>query len=231
MKRLTKKSILFLGDTHGDYDWIKIISGDYTDCAIVHVGDIGLGFHSYKTENEILTKKLLPVLQQNNNDLFLMRGNHDSKQRFAEFRKQNLSYIHFPEDYEVVELNNKKFMFVGGAISIDRFGRTPGHSYWSDEVVVFEKDKCQEVDVLVTHTAPSWCYPQTVNDMVLGWAREDKTLLEDLKKERNLLDNIFYLTKPSLHVYGHFHSNWNETINNCKHKLMDINEVWEDRNL
>lgn len=228
---MNKKSVLFLGDTHGNYDCVKNVCKQTHKTAIIHVGDIGLGFNSFNTENEILTKKILPWCQENDNDLFLMRGNHDSKLRFVEFRMKNFDKIHFPEDYEIVEINNKRFMFVGGAISIDRIGRVPGNSYWADENVVFERDKCQPVDVLVTHTTPSWCFPQTFGEIVYGWAREDAYLIEDLNDERAIVDEIFKLCKPSLHVYGHFHSNWSETINNCKHKLMDINEVWEDYSL
>lgn len=231
MKQLNKTGLIFVGDTHGYFDGLKNIAQEVSDFAIVHVGDVGLGFNSLKTELEILTKKLQPHYLKNNNDLIFLRGNHDSKQRFAELRKENLQNIYFPKDYETYSINNKTIMFIGGAISVDRCGRTPGVSYWSDEKVVLNEDKCQKCDILVTHTAPSWCFPQSFGDIVYGWAKEDSYLIEDLTNERSIVDKIFNICQPSYHVYGHFHSSWSETINNCEHRLLDINEFWEFKKL
>jgi len=63
-------------------------------------------------------------------------------------------------------------------------------------------------------------------EMVYGWARDDAYLLEDLMDERAIMDEIFKNCKPSLHIYGHFHSSWNEEINGCRHRLLSINEIW-----
>jgi len=83
---------------------------------------------------------------------------------------------------------------------------------------------------LVTHTAPSQCFPQTFNEIVYGWAREDAYLIEDLNEERCLMDEIFKVCKPTYHLYGHFHTSRLEEINGCKHRLLDINEFWEFKN-
>jgi Icc-related predicted phosphoesterase len=127
-----------------------------------------------------------------------------------------------------MEHNGKLIQFIGGATSIDRTMRKEGISYWKDEILKYEKDKLRKVDILVTHTAPSWCFPQTFNEMVYGWAREDADLLEDLTDERAVMDEIVKACQPSLHLYGHFHSSWNEEINGCKHRLLNINEIWGD---
>lgn len=227
MNQFNKQGLVFVGDTHGYFDALKNIAQEVSDFAIVHVGDVGLGFNSLKTELEILTKKLQPHCIKNNNDLILLRGNHDSNQRFAELRKKNLQNIYFPQDYEMYSINNKTIMFVGGAISVDRSGRTPGVSYWSDEKVILKESQCQKCNILVTHTSPSWCFPQTFGEIVHNWALEDSFLIQDLTKERSIMDKIFELCQPSYHVYGHFHSSWSETIRNCEHRLLNINEFWE----
>jgi len=104
--------------------------------------------------------------------------------------------------------------------------RKEGVSYWPGETVVFDRDKCKEVDILVTHTAPTWCFPQQFNEMVYGWTRKDADLIGDLSDERAVMNEICKLCKPKLHLYGHFHSSWSEEINGCKHKLLNINEIW-----
>lgn len=227
MKILSQKGLCFIGDVHGDYFLIEDFCKHNNDFVVCQVGDLGLGFGLIDSEAAQLNA-INNACKANNNVFCVIRGNHDSPKRFAEFRNK-FSNIYLPEDYEVCEWNGKTIQFIGGAISIDRSSRKDGRSYWKDEGVVFDKQKCHEVDILVTHTAPSHCFPQQFNEMVHGWAREDASLLEDLTAERAVMDEIFKLCKPSYHVYGHFHASWTEEINGCKHNLLDINEIREYR--
>jgi UDP-2,3-diacylglucosamine pyrophosphatase LpxH len=230
IKKLNKnKPLLFLGDHHGEWRFLFDIirEKNIENCNIISVGDLGIGF-KYKKESEYSqSEKLSNMFKEKNINFYGIAGNHDN--RFFFEGKNRIVYENFElfEDYTVAEYNGKTIQFIGGAISIDRTGRREGISYWEDEKVVFDKDKCQKVDILVTHTAPSWCFPQQFNEMVYGWAREDAYLLEDLTDERAVMDEIFKICKPSLHLYGHFHTSVTERINGCIHKLLDINEIWE----
>ena len=228
MKTLNKnKPLLFLGDHHGTWSQLLDIieTKKISDCYLISVGDSGIGFTSW--ENQVRINEQLNKEFKNNNIVFLsIRGNHDDPDYFKGPERVSLSNFELIEDYTVAEYGGKKIQFIGGATSIDRTGRKEGTSYWPGEALDFERDKCEEVDILVTHTAPSWCFPQQFNEMVYGWAREDAYLLEDLTDERAIMDEICKLCKPKLHLYGHFHSSWTEEINGCKHKLLDINEVW-----
>ena len=229
MKTLNgNKPILFVGDHHGAWTYLFDIikSKDIQNCYIISVGDLGIGF-KYKKEHEYKQSEKLNDLFKDRNIIFMgIRGNHDNPSFFKGSNRISLSNFELIEDYTIAEYNGKKIQFIGGAVSIDRTGRKEGVSYWEDEVVNFERDKCEEVDILVTHTAPSWCFPQQFNEMVYGWALEDAYLLGDLSNERAIMDEICKLCKPKLHLYGHFHSSWTEEINGCKHKLLDINEIW-----
>jgi hypothetical protein len=155
-----------------------------------------------------------------------IRGNHDDPSYYNGADRIELSNFETIEDYTVMEHSGKLIQFIGGATSIDRSMRKEGVSYWSKEGLYFEKDKLQKVDTLITHTAPSWCFPQTFNQMVYDWARDDGYLLEELTLEREVMGEIFKVCQPSLHLYGHFHDSWNEEINSCKHRLLNINEMW-----
>ena len=231
MKSLDKtKSIVFLGDHHGV--WWELLweleNKKIRDCYVVSVGDCGMGFVDKKTELSRIQTLNDDFKSQNINFLGI-RGNHDDPSYFTGDDRIQLSNFELIEDYSVCEYNSKLIQLIGGAVSIDRTGRTVGVSYWEDEGVVFNKEFCQKVDILVTHTAPSYCFPQQFNEMVYGWAREDAYLLEDLTDERAVMDEIFKLCSPSLHLYGHFHSSWTERVNGCVSKLLDINELWEYR--
>jgi hypothetical protein len=228
MKSLDKtKSIVFLGDHHGV--WWELLweleNKKIRDCYVVSVGDCGIGFLDKKTELSRI-QTLNEDFKSRNINFLGIRGNHDDPSYFTGDERIQLSNFELIEDYSVYEHNSKLIQFIGGAISIDRKGRQEGKSYWSGEGLNFGKDKLQKVDILVTHTAPSWCFPQQFNEMVYGWAKEDDSLLRELTKERSVMDEIFEVCKPTLHLYGHFHSSWTEEINGCKHKLLNINETW-----
>ena len=222
-----KKPLLFLGDHHGAWSQLLDIieNKQISNCYLISVGDCGIGFTNRKNQERI-NEQLNKEFKDNNIVFMAIRGNHDDPAYFSGPERVALSNFELIADYTVVEYGDKKIQFIGGATSIDRTGRTEGTSYWEGEVVDFKKDKCEEVDILVTHTAPSWCFPQQFNEMVYGWALEDAYLLEDLTGERATMDEICKLCKPKLHLYGHFHSSWTEEINGCKHRLLNINEIW-----
>jgi hypothetical protein len=229
--KFDKNMLLFIGDIHGDFHFLNECCYKVEKSLIVQVGDCGLGFRSVHYEEEHL-KKINNTCIQYDNHLLLLFGNHDSRERFSLFREKNtFSNITFLNDYDIVNYKNKTIQFIGGAISIDRTGRTLGTSYWENEGVVFNRESCKKVDILVTHTAPSFCSPQSFNEMVYGWAREDAYLLEDLTDERAVMDEIFKICSPKYHFYGHFHFSHSETIKNCTHKLLDINEFFELRDI
>jgi hypothetical protein len=228
MKPLDKtKPIVFLGDHHGV--WWELLweleNKKIRDCYVVSVGDCGIGFLDKKTELSRI-QTLNDDFKSRNINFLGIRGNHDDPSYFTGDDRIQLSNFELIEDYSVYEHSSKLIQFIGGAISIDRTGRQEGKSYWKGEGLNFDKDKLQKVDILVTHTAPSWCFPQQFNEMVYGWAKEDDSLLRELTKERSVMDEIFEVCKPTLHLYGHFHSSWTEEINGCKHKLLNINETW-----
>jgi Icc-related predicted phosphoesterase len=223
------KPLIFLGDHHGSWGILCDIirEKNLKNCSIISVGDLGIGFRFKKDYEYKSAENLSNFFKERNIHFLGIRGNHDDPSFFKE--KNRIVYENFEliEDYTILEYNQKTIQFIGGAISIDRTGRKENVSYWTDEGVVFKKEACKKVDILITHTAPSWCFPQQFNEMVYGWAREDAYLIEDLTDERAIIDEIFKLCKPRLHLYGHFHDSVTERINGCIHKLLNINELWE----
>ena len=221
------KSIFYIGDHHGDWKQLFWFANrlKLENCYLISVGDSGIGFRPKNEQIEninVLNNKFKKL------DITFMsiRGNHDDPSYYNGDNKIQLDNFQTIEDYTVMEHNGKLIQFIGGATSIDRTMRREGISYWSGESLNFQKDRLQKVDTLVSHTAPSWCFPQAFNEMVYSWAREDADLLEELTDERAVMDEIAKVCQPSLHLYGHFHDSWSEEINGCKHRLLNINEIW-----
>lgn len=221
-----KKPLLFVGDIHGDWNELIYIlkTEQLNNCNLICVGDCGIGFQKQDKQ-----KRQIQYLNEEFNSIgvnFLsIRGNHDDPSYFnGDFDLENFKLL---KDYSICKYKDKVIQLIGGAVSIDRTGRKEGISYWVDETIKFDKEACVKADILITHTSPSFCYPSQLNEMVYGWAREDAYLLEDLSDERAMLNELFKECSPSLHLFGHFHSSHTEFIGNCKHKLLDIFEIWE----
>jgi len=231
MKTLNgEKMIVFVGDHHGAWGslWDCVIAYNLENCNLISVGDLGMGFSKTRKKEFKSCENLNETFKKRNINFYGIRGNHDDPYFFKDNRVC-LDHFELIEDYSVYSYRDKLIQFIGGAVSIDRTARQLNVSHWEDEGVVYQKDRLQKIDVLVTHTAPSWCFPQKFNELVYGWAREDAYLIEDLNNERLVMDEIFKACQPSFHVYGHFHSSWSEEVNGCKHRLLDIEEFLEYR--
>jgi hypothetical protein len=226
---LSSLPLYFVGDHHGSYTNLFDVIKRYNleNSYIIHVGDGGEGFITNK-DKQLRQYKILNEFFESRNLFYKsIRGNHSDPYYFQRENKIQLSHFELLEDYQIATYKNKTIQFIGGAISIDRVHRSPNVSYWEGEEVNLRKDKCVKSDILVTHTAPSWCFPQQFNEIVYSWALEDAYLLEDLTNERRKMDEIFKMVEPSFHLYGHFHSSSTEIVNGCKHKLLNINEFYE----
>ena len=226
--KLDDKPLILLGDNHGQ--WSKLLYelrlNNIKECNLISVGDIGIGFATNELENaEFLNKRF----REKDINFYSIRGNHDDPSFFHAEKRIALSNFELVEDYTITEYKGKTIQCIGGAISIDRKGRAKDVSWWPNERINFEPDKCKKVDILITHTAPSWCAPTEFGEIVYGWAKEDAELIQDLVKERKIIDDIFSLCEPKQHFYGHFHFSKTEVINECKHKLLNIDELYELR--
>ena len=100
-----------------------------------------------------------------------------------------------------------------------------GESYRT--VVVYDADKLNElkengitIDYVISHTSPSFCFKIGVKG-IESWIDADENLFNDLRKERQAMDNIYEHLIKDGHplkkwVYGHFHAHNDEMINNIR---------------
>jgi predicted phosphodiesterase len=243
---------IFLGDIHGNFKYVKwaIQNRKLTNCNIVQVGDFGIG--TLPEYDEDILVRFNEFLTEHNVTMYVIRGNHDD----PKFFKGNhiFSHLKLLPDYTQLEIDGYNFLFVGGAVSIDRnfslekmqISASYGQNrplYWFDEVFVLDEEKIKNikgVDIIVTHTAPEWCHPDNRNglgDFVMEFVYNDRQLETDLLEERKLVSKMFNMLKENgnqikKHYYGHFHRS-EVTLNGMtEHILLGINEMrtLEDRN-
>lgn len=102
-----------------------------------------------------------------------------------------------------------RFLFCGGAPSIDREFRTDGRSWWKEEVISEEEfQRCMDATgpfhVLVTHDAPD--YP-------VGYGpKGSKTHREQSARSMEMIRQLVRKHEPGLLVHGHWHERFNRKL-------------------
>lgn len=237
------KPIYIVGDVHGRFDLLQqeIKRFDIRDCTIICVGDLGIGFayaqDQYKEhrihaqQNEWFGRRSI--------HFYSIRGNHDDPQFFTGEKRVVYDNFELLEDYTTMILNDEKFLFIGGAISVDRECtdhrgtkyRREGQTYWKDEILVLKPELLVPCDVLITHTAPTWNGPLDKEGIrsIVNYDICDPTLWDECIAERRTIDTIIREVRPKMHYCGHFHSyawceNWD-----CYSTILGILQFKEHR--
>ena len=225
--------VQILGDIHGDFQKLYMKAMAVTDTTIIQVGDFGAGFKKRERFDEDMydiNKRLV----KNNNQLLVIRGNHDDPAYFD--GTYNFSNIEFLKDYTVRNIEGRNYLFVGGAISIDRIIRKSGVEYWPDEKFVLDLDKInaidENIDVVIAHSSPSFCQPVHFNELVWWYVAQDPSLHNELLQERKDFEEMYNALKENGHTLeywfnGHFHFNAEELIQDTNFILLTINQFYE----
>ena len=239
--------IIILGDIHGNFKTLvhKIESMGISNCHIIQVGDFGIGYEFRQKDIENL-KIINEFLSSKDITMYVIRGNHDDPSFFnGDWVMDNLKLL---PDYTSMDIEGKKFIFIGGAISMDRKINKSNNlhysikgidkkCYWEGETLVYNSEitkSIKDVDVVITHTAPEWCFPHGVDASIVNYyAQSDMSLKSDLLLERSLMSNIFLdlmgNNEIKNHFYGHFHMSKSEIINGINHHLIDQWEFYQIR--
>lgn len=231
--------MIFIGDIHGQFqiflDLLK--SKKYQSETLIQVGDFGVGFYPIDQEYHHLNK-INSWLIKNNNFLYVIRGNHDNPNYFTESPFQ-LSNIQFLNDFDVLTIEDKTILFVGGAISIDRKMRREGVDYWKDEELphiipdISQIYDGTSIDIVCTHNCPTYTWPTELSPIIHKFVTYDKTLIRDLIDERKRLDLLYEKIKdfngydPKRWVYGHMHKTIQTMFGNTTFQCCGINHFYE----
>lgn len=168
--------IYITGDLHGQYDIKKLAPKNFEDGQnltkddyLIIAGDFGLIFENEMSSREIF---LLDWLNEQPWTTLFIDGNHENFIRLKEYNteKWNGGDVSFIKDSiiwlhrgQVFNINNKKFLTLGGGTSIDKNLRTAYVSWWPDENISYEDylltvkniEEHKHIDFVITHAAPT----------------------------------------------------------------------------
>ena len=162
--------MMFLGDTHGDRVCLKnFLNSEEKYC--VQLGDFGFIFkyNDYKYNHFLHDfEKKYP-----DKTIFTVLGNHenyDSIEKFPKVVKNNAwcwkirENVFAVERGEILYIENKAILCVGGAESIDKDIRCSHISWWKQERIlktdiekaILNARKVEKIDIVATHCMPTF---------------------------------------------------------------------------
>jgi UDP-2,3-diacylglucosamine pyrophosphatase LpxH len=229
--KIDKESIYVLGDTHTLEFGYLLKRNNLNNFCLIHLGDAGeIGFY-LKRKREL--KRLQEYCEKNNGIILIVRGNHSDPDYFNDPNHwtKEFSLVKFVKDYTSFEINDKKFLFVGGATSIDRTENTLYLDYWPNEKFILIDDLStlsKDYEYLILHSTPQCAPPFTMSN-IMYWLDRDKTLYDDLIKERKdiqkLVDHLSEDNKLKFIYNGHFHMSSVYYHSNTKIQTMNCNQL------
>lgn len=191
--------ILFLGDTHGDLEFVARaceFASDHEVDWICQVGDFGF---LWPGRDKI--EELSVILKHYGQTIRFLDGNHDDHVRLRKPYPWPENIIYQPRGSVYEDADGTRFLFMGGAASIDKHMRTPGKSWWPEETITESEMALalsqENIDVLVTHDAPD--YPPGFRPAGSPGFRQLST--QSMNDVRELIRHH----NPKLHVHGHWH--------------------------
>lgn len=221
------KPVYCVGDIHGEWDALfsNIKRFDLRDCFLISVGDIGIGFGPntpFQRAKHYRQFEYLNKIFKDREICFLgIAGNHDNPYYFNHVELSNFNLI---SNYQELFFNGKSYLFVGGAISIDRATRN-SESYWPNEAIQPIPFDClrDHYDIIIAHDAPTYAG--------LGaeklYDEPGNPVKSDALEGRRILDTLVETVAPELFVHGHYHLSQDQIINGTRFRCLDINEIWE----
>lgn len=232
----------------------------FKDTLFICAGDIGLGFNKKEYYSQIFNR-LTRTASKLNCEFMFVRGNHDSKIFFDKqliHRKcfktiPDYSVIQTPNHNILciggaisIDRTYRKLVLKENALKYSIYhGCTPNEAeklcqqvYWDDESCYYDEEKLSQlklnnvkIDIVCTHTCPSFAKP-IGKENIQYWLNVDEKLESDIDNERKIMDKIFYKLKEDEHpikkwFYGHFHYHNQECIDDVMFIMLDM---WRNGN-
>lgn len=232
-----------------------MIHTDFKDTAYIIAGDCGLGFHDKHYYSNIFNK-LTKIASKRNCEFIFIRGNHDDKTFFDKQLIHRKCFKTIPDysvlqtpTHNILCIGGaisidrlyRKELFRKNVLtyslyhrcSINEAEKSCPKVYWENEGCYLDEEKLSQlklndvnIDIVCTHTAPSFVKPFGKLE-ITSWLQRDDKLGNDIDNERLIMDDIYNRLKEDGHkldlwVYGHFHFHNTQIVDNTKFVMLDM---------
>jgi len=228
-----KKNLFIVGDCHNQKGKLKPILEriSKTHSALILLGDYDIHTNEDMDEFKALLNKY-PI------NYYLLRGNHDNPKFWQDknlVSRIQTDRLHLLEEVDTISWRGKKILTISGAVSVDRTGvRTECGYCWPDTEGIppdaISRIPDEKFDILLSHTGIVTENSEE-NELVESYSSIDSFLLDDLKKERKLIQKIQILSGVQEHYFGHFHKSWEGEDFGIMSRCLDICELVEIHSL
>lgn len=251
MIQINDKTITCIGDIHGEFSSFRyklllyINKYKINNNIFILCGDCGFFGNNYDKKwfdpysnfpHKSELYKIIKILEDSNNYLYLFRGNHDNPNIFNNeyITKNKTERIKVLNDYDILYSDiYGKILIIPGGFSIDRCGRIKNKTWWEEENIKIlsneELNKFDDINIILSHSLPFKKLPKGLYEM---FKPEDDlynykiSFDENLKITNQYLENIFNIISPKLWISGHYHYYSEEFINNTKLISIGIMEFY-----
>ena len=224
------------------------------------LGDGGFGW----INNEEGDKKNYSVLDERPFPILVVQGNHEPIYGKRKFKEEDIGlgetvlkindkpFTAYLKRGKIYSIDGIKFLVLGGALSIDKYSRTPGRSWWEKEYwSKKEKDDFFKLlendntfDCVISHTGPRHInlrlfhhsYPRSTGSNYNKVYDEVAELNDEIHKQINFREwwaghyheDVYYYCKNQKHSYQYLY--WTaKVMDKIKGKLRVRNENGEKR--
>lgn len=209
--------IAVLGDIHANWKTLNFFIKHSNPNMILSCGDFGYwpGHDAYD----------LNIIKNKNCKIHFCDGNHENHEKLQKLKDTELqvrpNIFYQPRGSTLKLPDGRTILFMGGANSIDKHLRTPGHNWFPEENISIKDMQNlpnEKIDIVISHTCP-----QGVEFIHLksDWSYR---LAHDLKKKdtnRSNLLEILKIYQPTLWYFGHWHWSEDGFIDNCHWFALD----------
>ena len=205
------RHVAFAGDWHGQAQYARrainhltLGDGPHVD-AVLHLGDFGYKFTAdYLNQIQAAARRadlIVAFVDGNHEDfdwLLAQPVDNDGVRRLRD------RVWHLPRGLRW-EWSGKQFLALGGAVSVDKYGRTPGASWWPQETITDAQAWAAiadgPADIMVCHDTPAGYEIPRLGDPNM-WA---EGLIRASNQHRELLAEVVNLVRPRYLWHGHYH--------------------------
>jgi predicted phosphodiesterase len=236
---------MFVGDSHGDLMYLRqqLNRAEQWGLDLVFVmGDFGYWEHT--KEGEHFLNRLDFWCGRHDTPLYFIDGNHDKTSLLLEKYGNNVGpdgflevreWVHYAPRFLQWAWDDKKFVALGGAYSIDKGRRIASErkrgkpeSLWfpeeeitDDEMFDFISGNPGAVHIMLAHDKPRASNPK--------WNRKD---ILECHFNQNRLQWAVNEMQPELYIHGHLHYRYSDTImtgdqDYCRVEGLDCNRDTE----